>query len=175
MAETVTATLRIGFGAEAEQTGANTLIAEIDTRPGGLNGGKTSFIPGDEVYILVYKSSNVTIDSAIASTGTLTFEGGLSPEIVNLSESVVFANTPDANVTRPILTIQSNNWLGNNLGGILKTGELQISLTSPPAGIYAGVNDVNYDSEAQVYRLSNTLINGISEYEIAIVFVGTAT
>lgn len=177
MAGIVTATLSIGFGAASAAAGADSLIAEVDGREEGLNAGKTSFNPGDEVFILLYKSSNVTVDAVVPSFGTIAKLPGL--EVVELEEDVVFANVPEASVSRPIVQLITDEWLGIDLGGIIKTGELQVSLSSPPtglppAGVYAGVNRLTYKSNATVYRLTNTLLPGITEYDIVVVFVGTA-
>jgi len=175
MARQVTATLSIGFGnVTSESDGADTLIAEIDTRVDGLNKGKRSFLPGDDVFILVYRGSNVTIDDAIISLGSINYRPGNSPQIVELEEDIVFANESDASLTRPILSIQSDQWLGTDLGNVVKTGELQVSLSNPPVNNYAGVNRVGYTANADVYQLSGTLLNGTSEYEIVVVFIGTA-
>ena len=55
------ATLRATFGNPDGSDAAGHLSAEIDTRPTGLNGGRNAFNPGETVYILVYKTDNVTI------------------------------------------------------------------------------------------------------------------
>ena len=41
------------------------LSAEVDSRPYGLNGGRSQYFPGDDCYILVYRSNNVTIDTSV--------------------------------------------------------------------------------------------------------------
>lgn len=175
----VTTTLNIRFGADQVAAGADALIAEVDERETGLNAGKTSFAPGDEVFILLYQSDNVTVDAVIPSLGTISKQTGLSPQIVELEESVIFANVPEANVSRPIISLISDVWLGTDLGGIIKTGDLQVSLSNPPSGlapngVYAGVNTLTYNSRATVYKLTNTFLSGVTEYDIVVVFVGTA-
>ena len=64
------ATIRVQFGNPDGSEAAGHLSAEIDTRPGGLNGGRTSFNPGETAYILVYKSDNVSITDTICSAGS---------------------------------------------------------------------------------------------------------
>jgi hypothetical protein len=50
------ATIRVQFGNPDGSNGSDAsghLSAEVDTRPSGLNGGRSSFSPGETVYILV--------------------------------------------------------------------------------------------------------------------------
>ncbi len=175
----VTATLNVRFGADQVAAGADALIAEVDSRETGLNAGKSNFVPGDEVFILLYQSNNVTINKVVTSLGTISKQPALSPQIVELEESIIFANEPDANVSRPIITLVSDVWLGTDLGGIIKTGDLQVSLSNPPSGlvpngVFAGVNTLTYTSTATVYKLTNTFLPGVTEYDIVVVFVATA-
>ncbi len=60
------ATIRVQFGNPDGSGGpggsgaSGHLSAEVDTRAAGLNGGRSSFSPGETVYILIYKSDNVS-------------------------------------------------------------------------------------------------------------------
>lgn len=174
MAKQVTATLTIGFGAASADQGADALIAEVDSRDDGLNKGKSTFLPGEDVYILLYQGSGVTLQSVVASSGQILAQPSLSPQIVELEEDVIFANESQANVSKPIYQLASTKWLGNSLGNIVKSGESLLSLATPPGAVYAGVNRINYKSQAKVYKLTNTLIANLTDYSIVVVFIGTA-
>ena len=50
--------------------GEGHLSAEIDSRPYGFNGGRTQYFPGDDCYVLVYKSANVEILGTRTTGGT---------------------------------------------------------------------------------------------------------
>ena len=50
MAEIVTASLTINFDAGK---GSNQFLVEVDDRENGPNGGRSSFNPGDTVYLLL--------------------------------------------------------------------------------------------------------------------------
>ena len=52
MAEIVVATLNVNFSEDAESSKSGVLKLEIDDRENGLNGGDTSFQPGDTVLAL---------------------------------------------------------------------------------------------------------------------------
>ena len=94
MAELVVATLNVDFSTTDETTtddGENTLKLEIDDREEGLNGGDTSFEPGDTVGFWLFKGSNVTVISGPSSTaGGITSAGSDSKEIV---EYITFSNS----------------------------------------------------------------------------------
>ena len=51
-----TATIRVSFGDGSSSVPGAHLSAEVDSRPTGLNGGKTSFQPGDSCWFLVFIS-----------------------------------------------------------------------------------------------------------------------
>jgi hypothetical protein len=79
----VTATLVIGFGQDAALNDG--MVAEVDSREDGLNHGRSIFMPGDDVYILLYVSSNVTLKTPVVSHGTLLFQPSLTPQNVEVS------------------------------------------------------------------------------------------
>ena len=69
------ATIRVQFGTASGDNAPGHLSAEVDSRPTGLNGGKTGFAPGETAYILVFASDNVSISETICSAGSLTAQG----------------------------------------------------------------------------------------------------
>jgi len=81
------ATIRVQFGNPDGSAAGGHLSAEIDTRPQGLNGVRTSFSPGETAYILVYKSDNVGITDTICSAGSLSAQGSA---VVTVTEELMF-------------------------------------------------------------------------------------
>ena len=65
----VTATLNISFSDSSAGGGA--LSLEIDDRPDGLNGGNTSFKPGDEVGFLRFKAEFIKIEKQETTAGVI--------------------------------------------------------------------------------------------------------
>ena len=64
----VTASLVVTFGSDAEDDAL--LIAEVDNRDlsdGGLNNGRTQFLPGDTVAYLVYKHKLSTTEHKVSA------------------------------------------------------------------------------------------------------------
>lgn len=87
------ATIRVQFGNPDGSAAEGQLSAEIDTRPGGLNGGRSSFSPGETAYILVYKSDNVSITDTICSAGSLSAQGSA---VVTVTEELMFEDSDTA-------------------------------------------------------------------------------
>ena len=81
------ATIRVQFGNPDGSGSDGHLSAEVDTRPDGLNGGRSSFSPGETAYILVYKSDNVSITDTICSAGSLSSQG---TAVVSVTEEIMF-------------------------------------------------------------------------------------
>lgn len=78
------------------------MSAEIDSREDGYNSGNTSFIPGDSPVFLVYKSSEITIDSIRT---TIDLVGGavlyLGAGVENIVEFLKFEESARASLRRP--------------------------------------------------------------------------
>jgi hypothetical protein len=162
------ASVVVQFGsASNSSTSSSHLSAEIDTRAGGLNAGKTTFQPGDSVAILVYKTPDVTISQVEASSGSISNTGSVN---VSKVETLTFANTREASIDIPAIggVLESVEWMGNNLGAITLTGTRAVSAIS---GV--GVAKVVYSALADVYTLvSPSSLNGSTDYSIAAVIVG---
>lgn len=151
-----------------------TLVAEVDGRDpddGGLNGGKTSFVPGDDVIILTYKSDNVAISFTDSSLGQLVVSG--SAFAVEVEEQVTFAGEEEASVRYPINgALKSVEWFGNNLGNVTPLGQNKVQIPAPSSGHSVGVAKLTYDSIAVPYRLSQTSYDA-DDYSIVCFFLGT--
>lgn len=164
----VTATVTIQF------TGNNgKLSAEVDSRADGPNNGKTSFSPGDDVYLLVRRSSDVSV-AGYASLGTVTKVGNVLG--IDERQVLTFPRTRAAELSQEPSGAVNILWLGNGLGGHNVKGTT-LSLTdeydtsNPPVGVAIAT----YESSGESWKLSNlpSTVSGKSSYEVLVVLVGT--
>jgi hypothetical protein len=172
MASTVTASIVVQFTKSASSDAA--LVVEVDgreTADGGLNGGKTSFMPGDTVHLLLYKTSDVILDGYLTSLGSL-FPVSLVPIIIPVTEDISFAGETEAKVKYPIVSNFNYQWIGANNGPIVPVSETTLTIPPAPAGSYpVGVARVAYNTQALVFRLSHS-DPGLAEYSIVAFFAG---
>jgi len=149
--------------------GEGILTAEIDSSETGLNGGDTSFIPGDSPGFLIYKTSNVVIDAMHTSAGVITPSGsGTTEDIENF---LVFAGDRKQSLSYPNNGSFTGTWLGLELD-TYTVGESAVTLTNTNSVV--GVLHVNYDSNYLAYRLNNVplTLGGLSSFQVAIYIVG---
>ena len=165
----VTANITVSFGAEAgaaEAAGSH-LSAAIDDRPDGLNGGDTSFNPGDVAHFLVYKSDNVTHERPILSAGSMNVIGGVS---VTRVEDVTFANEDTATLSVPASGGVSVKWMGKNLGAIALQPD-KMTIKASAAGVAVG--RVTYTARATAYGLiSPLMVHGETNFSILVYIRG---
>lgn len=164
MAE-VTASLVVQFRNEA----AGMLQAEIDSRPGGYNGGRTSFQPGDSPAFLVYRSANVGIYDIEVSAGNIV---ELAPVLVDVVDYLTFAKSDEATLSHPYYASMTAKWLGNSLGSPVLTGDTKLRVPAPGVGVLK----VAYKAYALAFRFSGlpSVLNGESEYQVLAVITGEA-
>jgi hypothetical protein len=167
----ITATLVVGFGADSASNN-DALVAEIDSREDGLNVGKSSFLPGEDVWILVYASKNVVLNEPVTSWGDLIFRAG--DELVEKEQDIQFVDSIEGRVTYPIQDGFVSTWIGRTADPVLQTGEMTLQIPEPPEDHYARLLRVNHTARARAYRLTNTLIPGFDEYGIIVHFTGLA-
>lgn len=85
--------------------------AEVDSRAWGWNGGRTTFYPDDECYVIVYFSNNVTLPSE----GRTSYSGvSLKPARDkapgwNLKREGISFSTPIAQASKPLPAGAKNN------------------------------------------------------------------
>ena len=169
----ITATLVVNFGGQSSGNN-DALVAEIDDRETGLNAGKTRFSPGEDVWILVYVSTNVTLNTPVTSWGDLIFRAG--DELVEKEQDLQFVDELEFRVTYPIRDGFTSQWIGRTATGLVQTGELTLQIAQPAdVDHWARLLRVNWTSRARAYRLTNTLIPGFDEYGIICHFTGIAT
>lgn len=168
----VTTSLVVSLGEAAADSAIYS--AEVDSRENGLNGGRTSFVPGDSIYILLFRSDNVTTIDAIASKGNLAYQGTEQYEVEGFAE---FPNEGEASLTYPVPTgvTPTTQWLGNNLGSFTVQNQSNFVLSADAATLgdpYVGVMQYSYTAVADVYLLQNTLIQDVNPYNILCYFAG---
>jgi len=169
----ITATLVVNFGGQAASDN-DSLVAEIDDRETGLNSGKTSFLPGDDVWILLYKSENVTLNTPVTSWGDLILRAG--DELVEKEADIQFVDEVESRVGYPMRDGFTSQWIGRTALGLVQTGELTLQIAQPAdVEHWARLLRVNWTARAAAYKLTNTYIAGLTEYSIICHFTGIAT
>ena len=172
MAKTVTASIVVQFNKDAASDAV--MLVEIDDREvaeGGTNGGKTSFMPGDDVNLLLYKNTSVVVDGWVASLGSLNAVS-LVPIVIPKTEDIAFSGEVEASLRYPMHGAFSYQWIGVNLGTITVVGENKLTVPVQPAGSYSvGVARVSYNTNALLFRLSHS-DPGLTDYSIVAFFAG---
>jgi len=165
------ATLRVQFGNQDGSQATGHLSAEVDTRPEGLNGGRTSFSPGETVYILVYMSDNVSITETICSAGSLSAQGSL---MVSASEELMFEDSDEASLGKPARSNLSQSvWYGRSLGNLTLQSD-KMTVKASLKGV--AVAKVTYEALAQVYALASpATLNGEADFSILALIRGSST
>lgn len=82
--------------------GDGDLSAEIDSRPWGHNGGKTTFFSGDNCYVLVYKSPNIGTLKSYTSNSTPLEKHSNNVLGYNLQREGISFTTPVASASKPL-------------------------------------------------------------------------
>jgi len=160
---TTSVTINFNSALSAGDSGANAFQAEIDSRDDGYNKGQTSFYPGDTVYILLFKGSNITGVTSKTSSGTLTAWGTTT---VERKEQVTLANTREFSTGVPITGAYSFVWYGGEpSGGVNKVGESKFTA----GDLSVAVGEITYQASADVYALS-----GVEFPAAVVVFIGDA-
>lgn len=164
----VTANITVSFGDSAGSSGASGhLSAEVDSRADGLNAGKTSFAPGDRAHFLVYKSSNVSYDTPVASAGSIAAGGkGIS---VTKEDDIQFADTDTASLSIPAQSIVSVTWLGRSLGSLV----LADANTVKASAKGVAVARVKYTAKADAWSLTSpATLAGLTDFSILVFILG---
>lgn len=165
------ATIRVQFGNPDGSEAPGHLSAEVDSRPGGLNGGRTAFQPGETVYLLVYRSDNVSITDTTCSAGSLSSQGTAT---VSVTEELMFEDSDTAQLSKPARSSLSQSaWYGRSLGSISLQSD-KVTVKAATKGV--GVAKVTYDALALVYALSSpATLNGEADFSILALIKGTVS
>jgi hypothetical protein len=174
MAEVIVATLNVSFSDESDGT-QGVLKLEIDDRENGLNGGDTSFSPGDDVYYFLFKDSNVDVLDHQVTAGGKTSQGS---DTKSLDENITFSNSDTASLSYPPDGAVTLQWLGRSFEILgedvyLNTTLPEIThseLKMPGGKKIVGILNCVYDSTGSLYKLSNVP----KDFEEALIFaIGT--
>jgi len=165
------ATIRVQFGNPDGSGSDGHLSAEVDTRSNGLNGGRSSFSPGETAYLLVYKSDNVSITDTICSAGSLSAQGSA---VVTVTEELMFEDSEMATLSKPARSgISQSIWYGRSLGELVLHSD-QVTVKSLNKGV--AVAKVTYDALAMVYALSSpSALNGETDFSILALIKGATS
>ncbi len=161
MAEVIVATLNVSFNVD-DGTGdgaAGVLKLEIDDREDGLNGGDTSFAPGDDAYYFLFKDSSVSVIAHETTAGGKSSAGSGTKEI---DENITFSNSDTSSLGYPPSGSVTMKWLGRcfEISGtsvLVNTTLPEIDgseLRMAGGKKVAGVLNVVYDSTGDLYKLS---------------------
>ena len=171
MSDAATIVVQFGVAPGADAGAVGHLSAEVDAREDGLNGGQVEFAPGAQVYILVYRTANVTITGVEVSAGTISAQGAT---LVNIEEELSFEDANSATLQKPAAggALQSAEWLGAELGALTLQAD---KLTVHAAAKGTAVCRAGYTAEPDVYRLqAPASINGSANFPILVLFKGVA-
>lgn len=165
-AKTVSATIVVDFGAAAGDEDS-ILVAELDSREDGLNNGKTTFLPGDDVYYFVYKTDNVEIVQHESSAGSIVQQGTVT--FVEEGAYVTFEDSDRNSDSKPIEGL-SYKWLGKSLGNISVVG--QVNYVADSSGV--AIAKCNITRTPLVFKLTGvpTKLGGESNYKVLIYIKG---
>lgn len=166
---TALATITVKFTNAAAAAAVNAhLSAEVDSRPAGLNAGKSTFIPGTSAYVLIYKSPNVSLVSSESSAGSFSYGGTAS---VQQAEELQFLDVASATLKVPIAgDILSYQWVGRDLGAP-SVGSDGKTVTVPTAGL--GILKIVYDSVATIGVLASPeSVNGAVDFSVLVLIKG---
>jgi hypothetical protein len=181
----VTASIVVQFGDEATAAAGYFLTAEIDSRPEGKNGGRTSFLPGQTAYFLVYASPELTVTGLATYTPTgganpINLGSGAEPNggdaYIEVEEFLTFANSSEANLSK-LPDAQSNDLVITVVGsnGALGTRTVTGTKVYYPTPVTA-VLKATYTTKARVWSLSSPQsMAGLTTFPIVAVMTGTAT
>lgn len=164
------ATIRVQFG-NPSGSATGHLSAEIDTRLQGLNGGRTAFNPGETVYLLLYKTDNVSITDTLCSAGSLSAQGST---VVTITEELMFEDTDTAQLSKPArAAIAQTVWYGRNLGSLTVQPD-KITVKAQARGV--AVAKITYEALALIYALSSpATLNGETDFSILALIKGVAS
>lgn len=169
----IRATLVVDFTGGDSQADDGILQLEIDDREDGLNGGQTSgFRPGDNVYLLRYKSSDVSIIKQFTTNGSIASAG--SDTRIFVGEQISFDNSREVSLQHPAAGGFSLTWQGNqfdaqgnqkSLSAVL-VDQNKVRLSEPGYGIAL----VTYTAAFDVFRL-----HSVTQKRAKVVVIGKTT
>lgn len=143
------------------------LSCSIDDRPDGLNGGKTVFVSGDTIGLLVYSSSNISNIVTTSSVGTMVLIGSGTRSI---DEFLIFNDSQQENLSFPASSNFTSSWVGVSGGTVEVTNEKTVELIA----VATVVLRTMYTASFLIFSLSGipTMVGGLTRFPIAVVIQG---
>lgn len=156
-AEVVVATLNVSFDSSSTTNG--TLKLELDDRVDGLNGGETSFGPGEDAFYFIFKDSDVTVVEHIATAGGISDSGNGTKTI---NENVTFTNSDTGSLGYPPANTVSLSWMGRSyevIGTQVKQNKELPEITRSELKMangkkVIGILKCQYDTTGSLHKLS---------------------
>jgi hypothetical protein len=117
------------------------------------NSDKTTFLTTDPVFLRIYSNIDYNV---ICTAGTITkIKSG---EVLAMDEEIVsFIHDEDPELSRPIESITSITWMGNNLGTLSEITSTKIRASLAGASSL-GIGKVNYKAQYDVWKLTPPVI-----------------
>lgn len=175
----VVATLNVSFSKDTTSVETDGMLKlEIDDRADGMNGGDTSFAPGDSVYYFLYNDDNVTVLEHFVTAGGIGSQGSVTRAIED--EKITFSNSDSASLNYPPDGGVSMEWMGRCYSVV--NGEVAAYGTIPDrtrsqlkinnGKSVAGILKCSYNTTGTLYKLS-----GVPEDfdDVMIVAIGRIT
>lgn len=137
------------------------VVAEIDDRVDGYNGGKTTFYPGDTPFMLLFIPDGYVVDQVLSSAGSVAY---VEDSKKFIDTYLTYANEDQASLSYPFGDSWTYVWLGNNAGVIslpdqytakLPTRNFNTATKKLEPEYRIGVARVTYNSKCKVYKLYN--------------------
>jgi len=180
------AEVKTTFTLDAGVESSDELTAEIDSRPSGLNRGKSDFRGGDDVYILLWKSIKVINVKPYSNIGENRIQRSQDVFVDHKDEMLVFdtGDLQTASLSKATAGEVVFEWQGNSLPqGVslsleadMKTYRMTDARPLPQNGElerYLLVVKVAYQSKATAYKMNlPALLNGEANYSVQGMFVG---
>lgn len=166
MTEVVVATLNVNFSSDSADAATGSIKLEIDDREDGLNGGDTSFAPGDNAFFFLFKDANVTLVTQVPerTAGGVTRAGSGTRE---LDENITFSNSNSASLNYPPDAGVTMSWIGRSftLTGTTITANSELpevhgsELRIASGKNVFGVLNCQYDSTGSLWKLSQVPVD----------------
>lgn len=155
------------------------LSAEVDSRAWGYNGGRSQYFPGDNCYVIVYRSINVKVVGQACSNGSGWGKDSQTNIGYNIQREGIAFTSPVASSSKPLpATVTVNGAVTLNLCSdpeycpettIIRLKKWSATLTPEAAPPY-GFVFIEYEPHAELWAftglvknadLLNTAVHGV--------------
>lgn len=168
MVNTVNSSITVTFATAADIEAGHMLYVELDGDKNAEEYGseKSQFLYGEVAYFRVFKSPSDLKYDIVISDGSLTDHGkGTYVTKEDSPEMATFINTNTARSRLPVKTLTSQEWLGNSLGNVNVSDDVNLIAGK------SGVGVLSYSITADFDRKGISVPNkNVPEYPV-IIFV----